>query len=210
MFKTSKIVFMICVLMMISIFSPISSITSAKSTSTTSSDWEIGIAYSNRTILTNGSTIAFHSYLIAFSNQSVEMAFIFVNNSQVESLGSWHEETSSAVAALNYKLLQGSGNRTITPYALISPFSLAIPANQSSTVGMTAYQSDCSSTSVSYTVNANSTQDGNYSSSSITNTTNSADYCTTTSNASNGFEYFMIVPSLLVFIVLKRKSSRKQ
>lgn len=217
MIKNRKISYLICVLMIVSIFSPAID----KSSASTPGPWRLWIDDYNHVELVNNSVISANSSLIAFSNYPVKIGFIYVNGTQNQTLENWtiYNESSSSIA-LNFKISDGStGDRQ-------KPFSLILQPNiDPYVIKMVAIDSQCNHTSITYiestndkqdpgfdlSMNTNSTTYDNFNNSCVPDTTTTSSTTSTTSKKAGtpGFEYFLIIPSLILLVQFKKKHIKK-
>lgn len=198
--KHKKTIVLMLIMSLSMIFPFQQGLTSIESTNT-NDGWDLWFAYSNGTRLMNGSTLPAKSYLYAVSNQSVKIAYIYVDGKQNQVLSDWQNGSFPAINNLYLKIAQG-GN---TSY---KPFSAILPINSSSTtISMTAYNNQCSPNTVSNSVSTNSSQATNFNSSTITNSTSSQNNCNTSTNSNStpGFEFYLILPSIMLLVLLSKK-----
>ena len=180
--------------MLVSMFSLVMMEVSSNNSSNTSSNWEIGITYSNGTQFIDGGVISSRSHLLVYSNRMIFVGIIYLNGQQVEILQNWKKKTLLQQGS-NYKIAQGSGDRTITPY------SLKTPVGKTVTIKMEVIAYDCSTTSISLNENTINSQDPSFNLTSITNslsTSNSICKIPSSNSNADGFQFFLLVPTILL------------
>lgn len=204
-----KIKLVLIFIVAIGLFNPIQNVTGEQNSVNTVSGWGFWIAYSNGTVIKDNAKIPSKMTFLAVSNESVQIAFVFINGKQVLSLTDWSAPTTATTTTtggMNYKISQGgsSGNYT-------HPFSLIIPLQSTVSVNMTGYNTNCDPNNAALTAQPQNSTATDYTGASTTNSTNSATYaCSTTTTATSGYEAIIIIPGILLIYFIRKRTLKKQ